>query len=108
MACTTRWGGGGNESGDWVSELTTREELETQGWAEYVTGLSTRHIGDTEPSVEYVVFSRDCVAGEIFTYRTEKYAPPTIIRSVVTVPEPSLFALLVMGGVALLALSRRR
>ena len=59
MACTTRWDGGGNSDGDWEDDLTTRDELEQQGWAEFATGLSLHHAGyDTEPCIPYVVFSR--------------------------------------------------
>ncbi len=105
MACTTRWGGGGNSDGDWEDELTTREELEQQGWTEYSTGLTLRHFGyPSEPSIDYVIFSRDCVAGETFSYRTEKYEPPTIIQ---VVPEPSTLVLLGIVGLALVAYLRR-
>ncbi len=105
MACTIRWGGGGNDNGDWIPELTTRAELEAQGWAEFATGLKdTRLSGEIQ---EYVIFSRDCLAGEVFTYRTEKYRPPIIIRSVITVPSPSTPVLLCMGALVLLFKRRK-
>ena len=104
MACTTRWGGGGNSSGDWIPELTTQEELEEQGWVEFATGLTVAHVGYPYPegSFEYIVFRRDSVAGETFTYRTEKYVAPLIIRSQTVVPEPSTLATL--GGLLGMAL----
>ncbi len=107
MACTIRWGGGGNDSGGWVPELTTRAELEAQGWAEFATGLKdTRLSGEVQ---EYVVFRRDSIAGEVFTYRTEKYRPPIIIRSVITVPEPSSMVLCsVLTGFGITMGLRRR
>jgi len=89
LACRTPWGGGGNPSGGWLDELTTREEFEAQGWSEYATGLTTIQVGHSEPSSEHIVFRRDCVAGELFTYRTEKYQPPIVIRSETPPPTPS-------------------
>ena len=62
MACTTRWGGGGNSSGDWIPELTTREELEEQGWTEFATGLIDGDINGPALDREYVIFRRDSVA----------------------------------------------
>jgi len=112
MAVTTRWGGGGNPDGDWMPELTTREELEQQGWVEFATGLSDTRDGLPGPGHEYIVFRRDSVAGEIFTYRTEKYRAPMIIRSEVTaIPEPStliIWSLLGAGGLLAYAPRRRR
>ena len=108
MACTTRWGGGGNESGGWSPELTTREELETQGWSEFATGLSDARDDCPPPSHEYIVFRRDCMAGEVFTYRTEKYRAPLIIRSETVIPEPSTLVLLFMGAIGLLAYAWRK
>ena len=89
LACTTRWGGGGNSSGDWLHEVTTRAELESEGWAEFATGLNFAQVGATEPGIDYIIFRRDSFAGEVFTYRTEKYVLPAIIRSANPVPEPS-------------------
>ena len=94
MACTTRWGGGGNPSGNWMDELTTREELEQQGWVEFATGLRDAERGGPEPCIEYVIFQRASVAGEVFTYRTEKYRPPAII----CIPEPSTFIMCILLG----------
>ena len=111
MACTTRWGGGG-AGGEWEDELTTREELEEQGWVEFATGLSdTRYVPDEEPRPfhEYIVFRRDSVAAEVFTYRTEKYRAPLIIRSETVIPAPSTFVgLLSMGAIGLFGWYRRR
>lgn len=73
LACTDRFGGGGNANGGWMEECTTRDELKDQGWSEvskitYVGGMAL------------IVFRRDCSAGESFTLRTEKYHPPLLIR----------------------------
>lgn len=110
MACTTRWGlgGGGNIYESWYPEITTRAELESQGWTEFTTGLKDAELGGPAPCVEYVIFRRDCVAGEEFTYRTEKYRPPMIIRSINTVPEPSTLAIFAVGTAMAMAFSRKR
>jgi hypothetical protein len=72
LACTERWGGGGNAGGGWKAELTTREQLEAEGW---------RAVGTLEgDKMKWVVFSRNCKAGERFTVRTEKYCAPIVIR----------------------------
>ena len=108
LACTTRWGGGGNSSGNWEHEVTTRAELEAQGWGEFATGMCDTRDDWEGPYTEYIVFHRNCVDGEIFTYRTEKYRPPLIIRSTVTTPEPSTLLLLGMGAAGLLVCRWRR
>lgn len=109
MACTTRWGGGGNSSGDWIPQLTTREQLEAQGWVEFATGLKDIEQNAPPPDFEYIVFRRDSLAGETFTFRTEKYRPPLIIRSETVVPEPSTLVMwLGLGSMGLIAAYRRR
>jgi hypothetical protein len=110
LACTTRWGGGGNDSGGWIPELTTREQLEDQGWVEFATGLADIKNGTTV-NRQYIVFRRDSVAGEVFTYRTEKYRAPLIIRSEAVIPEPStlaIWSLLGLTGAGVAGWRRRR
>lgn len=106
IAVTTRWGGGGSSSGGWTDEVTTRAELEDQGWELLSTGPSDARDGGNVPFHEFLVFGRESTAGEVFTYRTEKYRSPLVLRSVTVVPEPSaaLLALLGLGGL----LVRRR
>ena len=98
MACTTR------TKFSW----TTREELAEQGWTEFATGLKDAELGGPVPYIEYDILRRDSVAGEVFTYRTEYYRPPTIIRSVITVPSPSTTALLLVGALVSLMFARRK
>jgi hypothetical protein len=68
------------------------EELEAQGWmlfAEPMLVWSERK--QPEPGVVDMYFSlfrRDSLAGETFTYRTEKYVPPHLITAQY-IPEPS-------------------
>jgi hypothetical protein len=102
MALTTRSFSGPSQP--W----TTRAELEADGWAEFATGLIVAHIAPSvypEGSFDYVVFKRDSVAGETFTYRTEYYISPTIILSeptTATVPEPCALAIWsLLGGLGL-------
>lgn len=75
MACTSRWGGGGNAGGGWKQEVTSRQELEAQGWREVATIPLP-----AEPKKHWVVLARPCKRGEAFTYRTEKYQAPFLIR----------------------------
>jgi len=105
MAVTTRWGGGGDSGGDWEEELTTRDQLEAQGWVEFATGLHDAELGGPAPYIEYIVFRRDSVAGETFTYRTEKYRPPTII---LRIPEPTTVTLAALGLLVVLGWGWRR
>jgi hypothetical protein len=103
-----RWGWGYNDE-----PITTRAQLEAQGWVEFAGGLIVAHTGYTYPegSWQYIVFRRDSVAGETFTYRTERYCPPVIIRSERVIPEPSSFivwSLLAALGVTVAWWRRRR
>jgi hypothetical protein len=80
MACTRRWGGGGNASGGWKNQLTTRDQLLAQGWkplqAQLVSHLRNHH---EENGMPWELFERFCKEGETFEYRTEKYAAPILI-----------------------------
>jgi hypothetical protein len=73
MACTNKFGRG-DDGGDWRKELVTRADLEKQGWHEFAT------INLKQDSLKWIVFVRDCKAGETFTYRTEEYSAPFLIR----------------------------
>jgi hypothetical protein len=73
MACTSRFGGGG--SGGAGSEGITEEQLRRKGWhKERNTELKF-----TDTTYLWWVFTRQCKAGEEFTYRTEKYAAPILL-----------------------------
>jgi len=98
MAVTTRWAGGGNSSGGWVPELTSRAELALQGWSEFATGLNYTRNGGPDPYIEFTVLRRDSVAGDVFTYRTEKYQSPIVLLSETTTPEPVPPILISSGG----------
>ena len=98
MAVTTRWAGGGNSSGGWVPELTSQAELALQGWSEFATGLNYTRNGGPDPYIEFTVLRRDSVAGDVFTYRTEKYQTPIILLSETTTPEPVPAILIASGG----------
>jgi hypothetical protein len=70
MAVTSSWTGGETD-GDWVAECVSRNDLEAAGWTE-VTRLRAGLL-------DWIVFRRDCVEGESFSYRTEKYLAPILI-----------------------------
>jgi hypothetical protein len=61
------WGGAGR-GGDWQHELIDRDGLKRAGWEE-IPNPGGRSI-----------FYRMCKAGVSFTYRTDKYHPPLLIR----------------------------
>lgn len=76
LAVTTRWGGGGNSSGDWIPELTTEAEFLADGWVEYASPMLVYTNGFDGATHQFTTYRRDSLAGESFTYRTEKYVPP--------------------------------
>lgn len=75
LACTYRWGGGSKDDA-WKGEVTSRANLEKQGWKETATLVSM----DGDRTSHWAVFTRDCQKDEAFAIRTEKYAAPILIR----------------------------
>jgi hypothetical protein len=71
LACTKGWGASGPT--DWQSEVTTEEQLRKKGW--------NRERGELkdEEAHGWWVFSRNCKAGEDFTFRTAKYRSPILL-----------------------------
>lgn len=98
LAVTTRWGEGGNASGGWLPELTTETEFLADGWTPYSSPMLVQTVGFPDPTHEFTAYIRDSIAGERFTYRTEKYLPPLVMTTQFTapeladVPEPSAWA----------------
>jgi RNA polymerase sigma factor (sigma-70 family) len=72
------WGGGGNPGGGWLEEVITREQLEKQGWKE-TARLRTREREGQHQEANWIVFERDCKAGESFAIRNHKYLAPFLI-----------------------------
>mgnify|MGYP006279404333 FL=1 len=74
------FGGGGNSGGevDWTSELTTQDELESDGWADTGLRLHSSRRDGAYPNT-WMLYKRDCTAGETFTYRTRKYSAPSVV-----------------------------
>ncbi len=71
------WGGGGNSSGGWKEEVVSRGELESQGW---------RRIGELQfvdrqrdKQTNWLVFVKECGAGESYAIRNHKYHAPIVI-----------------------------
>ncbi len=86
MACTKRWGGGGNKRGGWTQQLVSREQIINDGWNP-VDGQLVSHLPGhpTDTALHWELFERNCRAGETFKYRTEKYAAPILLmRNAVT------------------------
>ena len=72
---STRWGGGGNSSGDWQDSVLSEKDLRREGWRQL------REIKDlvTGDPGEMAVFWRYCKAGEKHRIRTEKYVAPMLL-----------------------------
>lgn len=110
MAVTDRWYHSGSSGGDvdWIPQLTSRDELIEQGWAEVAAGMLVwDHKLDCISGTGHIVFRRDSLAGESFTCRTEKYIAPMLLTTQF-VPEPSTLLLLATGGAVIVWLRRRR
>ena len=75
MACTSRFGGGGNSGGGWKSEVTSEEQLEKNGWKRE-RGIELK---DAQKDHVWWTFTRTCKSGEEFTFRTEKYISPMLL-----------------------------
>jgi hypothetical protein len=73
MACSERWGS--TAAPDMAKDFATAETLKEAGWT-HVPGVE---ITTTSGDMSWTIFSRPCKAGEEFTYRTEKYAPPILL-----------------------------
>ncbi len=75
MACTSRFGGGGNSGGGWKDEVISEQKLQQKGWhRERKLELKT-----SEQDHVWWIYSRTCTAGEEFNYRTEKYRSPILL-----------------------------
>ena len=82
VAFTTRWGGGGNSSGSWRKLVTGPDKLHADGWHE--VGLLERTPVEGH---DWLLFWRECQAGDSFDLRSEKYQAPIVI-----LPESNLYA----------------
>lgn len=115
LAVTTRFGGGGNPSGDWIPELSSRADLEADGWSGIATGLNVFNHSTNDIGLEFIVFERQSIAGESFTLRTEKYWPPMLLTTQISeptsftpIPEPTSLTLLGIGAIGLLGYGWKR
>lgn len=77
VVVTSRWGGGGNSSGDWVGELTSKDEFLAEGWKEVAKIGEERN--DSGDGLQWTIYERKCQAGERFRLRTEKYCAPIVL-----------------------------
>ena len=75
LATSTRWGGGGNSSGDWQDDVLLENDLRRKGWKKLRAFKKLR----TNDTGEIAVFYRNCTAGEKHSIRTEKYAAPMLL-----------------------------
>lgn len=114
MLTTTRFGEGGNGSGDWLPEVSTQSQLEANGWNLVLEGVQTETGYNTygQNSLDnfgWLLFQRSSIAGENFFIRTEKYEAPVILQGTgVALPEPSSMSLFAFAGVLLLMKHARK
>jgi hypothetical protein len=99
MLTTTRFGGGGNSSGDWIPELTSEAQLEADGWSIIETGFVSGPNNNSTDILDYDLFQLQGTAGQTFSIRTEKYQSPIILQgtSDFALPEPGMMSLIVVG-----------
>jgi hypothetical protein len=74
MGCSERWGS--TAAAEVAKDFATAETLKKAGWT-HVPGVE---ITTSASDMSWTIFSRQCKAGEEFTYRTEKYAPPILLE----------------------------
>ncbi|MDF1657096.1 MAG: hypothetical protein P1U58_05760 [Verrucomicrobiales bacterium] len=75
LVTSTRWGGGGNSSGDWLDEVMLERDLRRAGWRE-LKGVGDLTAGDPG---EMIIFWRHSEQGEKYRVRTEKYVAPMLL-----------------------------
>ncbi|HEV7401784.1 MAG TPA: hypothetical protein VGO11_02615 [Chthoniobacteraceae bacterium] len=73
LGCSSRWGS--TAEPDVAKDLTTAKKLIDAGWVRQVRD----EVETSSYDMQFLIFTRDCKAGEEFTFRTEKYAPPILI-----------------------------
>ena len=73
MAVTTRWSGKDNGE-DWQKECLNDTRIKGAGWKEAGRAQSSY--------LDWIVYSKNCRKGEVFSYRTEKYVAPVIMVGV--------------------------
>ncbi len=73
LAATTRWGRPVSGDRQWVATAATQKSLLADGWHEL------GQIADSSAVTDWLVFWRNCRAGETFGLRTEKYCAPIVM-----------------------------
>lgn len=73
LGCSSRWGS--TAEPDVAKDFTTAEKLLASGWVRQVRD----EVETSSYDMQFLIFTRQCKAGEEFTLRTDKYAPPILI-----------------------------
>ena len=73
MGCSARWGS--TATPEVAKDFDTADSLTAKGWAH----KDPADVETTASDMQYVIFERSCKAGEIFSFRTDKYAPPILL-----------------------------
>lgn len=86
MIISSRFRDSGNSSGDWIPELTTEAQLGQSGWRlisrDVVVETGHEKFGSGNSAANWLLFERECRAGEKFSIRTEKYQAPVLLRRI--------------------------
>lgn len=84
MLTTIRFKNSGGTDGNWLDELSTQADLETEGWRIVGRSIQTEwgyeKFGANQSFMDWLVFERIGTAGEQFSIRTEKYQSPMMLR----------------------------
>ncbi len=73
LGCTSRWGSTADPAV--AKDFVTAQKLIDSGWVRQVRD----EIETSSSDLQYLLFTRECKAGEEFALRTDKYAPPILL-----------------------------
>jgi hypothetical protein len=73
LGCSSRWGT--TAEPEVAKDFTTAQMLIDAGWVRHPRD----EIETSSSDMQFLLFTRECKAGEEFTLRTDKYAPPILI-----------------------------
>lgn len=86
MLTTTRFADSGGSGGNWLDEWSSEDTLRANGWRVGAIGtIQTVFRGTT--IVDWLLWERNCKAGESFSIRTEKYQSPIVLRGTTVASE---------------------
>ena len=73
LGCSSRWGTTADP--ETAKDFATQKTLMEAGWVRQ----QSDEIETSASDMTFLLFTRECKAGEEFTFRTDKYAPPILV-----------------------------